>query len=126
MADYVLDSDILIDHLRGVRDYRSLLPSLDLADSVGCSTITVAEVLAGMKENEEDKTRALLQSLVHYPVDTVVAEKAAELRRSYRRQGQAIAMDDLFIAATVLLKRAVLVTGNPRHYPMVSSLVTPE
>ena len=124
MLTYLIDSDILIDHLRRRIALHDYLGELKPAVRYGCSTIVVAEVYAGMRPEEESMTRQLIEGLVHFPVTTQVAEKAAELKRRLGRSGRTIALDDCLIAATALLEKATLVTRNERHYPMVPDKMT--
>ena len=86
--------------------------------------MTVAEVYAGMRSPEEMATRHLMEGLVHFPITSPIAEKAAELQRDSRKKGQTIPLTDCLIAATALLEKATLVTANAKHYPMVSDKIT--
>ena len=124
MLTYLIDSDILIDHLRRRVPLRAYLGELKPFARYGCSTIVVAEVYSGMRPSEEPATRQLIEGLLHFPVTSQVAERAAELKRKLGRSGQTIALDDCLIAATALIERATLVTGNARHYPMVTDKIT--
>jgi predicted nucleic acid-binding protein len=121
---YLLDSDILINHLRKKTRMQAYLGELQPATRFACSTITVAEVYAGMRSPEETATRHLVEGLVHFPITTPVAEKAAELQKELRKIGRTIPLADCLIAATALLEKATLVTANARHYPMVPNKIT--
>lgn len=124
MQTYLFDSDVIINHLRRRVPLRAYVGELKSVARYGCSTIVVAEVYAGMRPAEEPATRELMEGLVHFPVTSAVAEKAAELKRHLGRAGQTIALDDCLIAATALLEKATLVTGNTKHYPMWSDKIT--
>lgn len=124
MLTYSIDSDILINHLRRRIPLQAYLGELKPGARYGCSAIVVAEVYSGMKPAEEPATRQLIEGLVHFPVTTQVAEKAAELKRRLGLSGRTIALDDCFIAATALLEKATLVTRNTKHYPMVTDKIT--
>ncbi len=87
MADVLVDTDVLIDHLRG----QAFEPG---SDRVFCSVITRGELFAGTGTDEE-AVRRLLAPLVEIPVDRDLAEKAGRLRRTRR-----IAPPDAVIAAT--------------------------
>lgn len=121
---YLLDSDILINHLRKRTPLQAYLGELQAAARFACSTITVAEVYAGMRPAEETATRRLMDGLVHLPVTSPVAEKAAQLQKDGRKAGQTIALADCLIAATALLEKATLVTANAKHYPQVHDKIT--
>jgi predicted nucleic acid-binding protein len=116
MRKVLVDTDILIDFLRGKERARAFL-SARLEDAViYCSAITVAEIFAGMKEHEREKTAALIESLHILDVTREIAERAGTYKRDENRQS--LELDDCFIAATALVKGAVLATGNGKHYPM--------
>jgi len=124
MLTYLIDSDILINHLRRRIPLQAYLGELKSVARYGCSTIVVAEVYSGMRSIEEEATRQLIDGLVHFPVTTPVADMAAQIRRRMGRSGQTMALDDCLIAATALLEKATLVTGNAKHYPMVPDKIT--
>jgi len=77
-----------------------------------------------MRPAEELATRQLIEGFVHFPVTTQVAEKAAELKRSLGLSGRTIALDDCLIAATAIIEKAILVTANSKHYPMLANKIT--
>ncbi|MDI6739976.1 MAG: PIN domain-containing protein [Candidatus Edwardsbacteria bacterium] len=114
MEPHLLDSDVLIEFLRGNRVVRDRLQELLPNAHLLCSAVSVAEVLGGVKPGEEPATRRLLQSLEIVPVDQPVAAIAAALRQAARLR---VPLDDCLIAASALSQGAVLVTGNSRHYP---------
>jgi len=116
MNKILIDTDVLINFLRGREKTREYLASvLDKAD-VCCSTVTVAEIHAGMKEHERIKTMELLNSLIIIEVTRDIAEKAGSYKRTIRSHG--LELDDCLIAATAFIKHALLATGNAKHYPM--------
>lgn len=116
MKTVLVDTDILIDFLRGKEKTREFLISLaDDADIV-CSAISVAELHAGMKEHERTRTQELIDSLTIVDVTREIAEKAGTYRRTIR--SHALELDDCLIAATAFVRHAALATGNTKHYPM--------
>jgi tRNA(fMet)-specific endonuclease VapC len=116
MKNTLVDTDILIHFLRGRREAKDFLSSLLDRSRIFCSAITVAEIFAGIRPGEEEKTRALIDNLEVLDVTREIAEKAGHYRRTIR--SQAIELDDCLIAATALIHRSVLATGNGKHYPM--------
>jgi predicted nucleic acid-binding protein len=80
-----------------------------------CSAVTVAEIRAGMRDEEEPATRAFLESFDILSIDKKVAQLAGDLKRKTKQQQ--LELDDCFIAATALIHQAVLITHNPKHYP---------
>ena len=63
MANYLLDSTIIIDCLRGKKGRDELLKKLTLEGStLGCCSVNIVEVYTGMKNREREKTTNLLNS----------------------------------------------------------------
>ncbi len=116
MKSVILDTDVLINFLRGKEPARDYLVSLADKVDLCCSAITVAEIYAGMKEHERTGTNDLLDSLLIVEVTREIAEKAGAYKRTIKSQG--LELDDCLVAATAFSKHALLVTGNDKHYPM--------
>lgn len=118
MTEYLLDTNILIIRLRNRRAQHELITTLITAEHVCISTVTRAEILAGMKPWEEETTIALLDSLINLPVEVNIADQAGRWIYQYARQGVQLAFPDALIAATALLHNLTLVTTNFKHFPM--------
>jgi len=116
MRKVLVDTDILINFLRGREKVRGYLFSLLEESIIYCSVISIAEIHAGMKEHEREKTSEIIDSLNIVDVTRDIAEKAGNYKRDERKQ--ILELDDCFIAATAFVKGAVLATGNSKHYPM--------
>jgi predicted nucleic acid-binding protein len=109
MADVLVDTDVLVDHLRGTRRFR---PSA----SAFYSDITRAELLAGSAADEAG-LRRLLAPLGEIPVDRQVAELGARVCRE-----AGLTLPDALIAATAIHHGLSLVTRNRRHFERVRRL----
>lgn len=116
MKKFLIDSDILIDFLRGTVGSKDYLSKLSEDSSLHCSVITIAEIHAGMRKNEEEKTTALLDSLFAVPITEKIAKIAGGFKRDAKSHN--LELDDCLIAATALVEKAVLATKNIKHYPM--------
>lgn len=119
MADYLLDSNVLIQHLRGHRPTTDLLKRLALEGHLGIATISRTEVVLGMRAHGRKVTLNFLDSLSCYALDVMIADEAGELVRHYRQQGITLDIPDAIIAATALHNDLMLLTYNPKHFPMV-------
>ena len=84
MPDFLLDTDVLIQHLRGHRATTDLLARLAVDGQLGIATISRTEVLAGMREQERAATLRFLNALAHYPLDVRVADAAGDLIGAYQ------------------------------------------
>ena len=110
MARILVDSDVLVDHLRGHRRFQAG------TDEVHVSAITRAELFAG-KGSEERRVRRLLEPMTDINVDAAIAERAGRLRR-----GSSVRLPDALIAGTAIEHRLVLVTRNAREFSGVKGL----
>ncbi|WP_322769528.1 type II toxin-antitoxin system VapC family toxin [Frankia sp. Cr1] len=122
----VVDTSVLIDHLRGDQDARDALREAAAAgERLAASVLTKVEILAGMRKGEERVTRRLLDSLDLIGVDDVVAERAGMLANQYLRSHPGVDPVDYVIAATAQQLGAKLWTRNLKHFPMFSGLSAP-
>ena len=112
MADLLVDTDVCIDHLAGVRR----LPRG--GGRLGYSVITRAELLAGAIGNEEGDVRRLLAGMDEIPVDRRITERAGMLRRDE----PSLRMPDALIAGTALVHSMALHTKNVRDFRRVPGL----
>ena len=119
MANYLLDSTIIIDCLRGKKGRDELLKKLVLEGStLGCCSVNVVEVYTGMKDKEKEKTTYLLNSFEYYNITREIATLAGEYRRNYQKKGKILSVSDVLIAAVAISHNLILITDNRKHYPM--------
>lgn len=123
MADFLIDTDVLIDYLRDQPESVEYLEKLSLPLSV--SAVTVAELYAGVRDGRE---RLALDQFVRsfriVAIDEEISVRAGILRRDYgKSHGTGLA--DAIIAATAETQQARLVTLNGKHFPMLKEIVIP-
>jgi len=106
----LVDSDVLVDHLRGHRRF------VRGQDEAHVSAVTRAELFSG-RGAEERRIRRLLEPMTELIVDRAVAERAGRLRRTLH-----IRLPDALIAATALEHRLTLMTRNVRDFNAVKGL----
>ncbi len=82
MAGYLLDSGILIRHLRRQTGYAELLDNLAAEHDLYIAAFSRVEIIGGMREREREVTYRLLDSFLTVPLDTPSANLAGELIRS--------------------------------------------
>jgi predicted nucleic acid-binding protein len=123
VSDYLLDSGILIRHLRNQRGYPELVNRLTDEAEVFISAFTRLEIVRGMRTHERQKTCELLDMLETIPVAAGVADLAGEFIRAWRERGVILGDADAIIAASVLDRGLQLVTTNARHFPMPEIVV---
>jgi predicted nucleic acid-binding protein len=118
MSSYLLDSDIIIWHLRGQKAVTEMLRDLQKSGVPACSALSVLEVQLGVKQGEEEKTDRFLASLTIFDIDRATANKAAQLIRENKTRGITMDLPDAVIAATCILHDLILATYNKKHYPI--------
>ncbi|TQM15307.1 type II toxin-antitoxin system VapC family toxin [Pseudonocardia kunmingensis] len=122
----LVDSDVLIAHLRGIEAARNwLLDARRRAGPLAVSVVSIAEIAGGMRTGERREVVRLLGSLQPVPVDPVVAWRAGELRRTYRRSHAAIGTADYLVAASADVHGYELATLNVKHFPMFDDIAPP-
>lgn len=122
----LVDSDVLIAHLRGLPAARDwLLAARKRTGPLAMSVVSVAEIIGGMRHGERREVTRLLDTLQAVPVNRPIAVRAGELRRTYHRSHNAIGTASYLIAATALVSGCELATLNVRHFPMIEDLAAP-
>jgi predicted nucleic acid-binding protein len=121
----LVDTDILIAHLRGVDHAHAWLKRARQAGPLAVSALTITELTGGMRSAERREVWLLLAALRVKPVTELVARRAGELMRRYRRSHTGIGLADYVIAATADVHGITLATLNVRHFPMFKGLRPP-
>lgn len=118
----VVDTSILVDHLRGDGRATHLLSKLLRADTVMASVMTRVELLSGMRSHEKSSTLRLMNLFDWVPVDATIADRAGMMARQHRASHPGVDSADYVIAATVHELGARLHTRNVKHFPMFKDL----
>jgi len=109
MADFLVDTDIFVDHLRGARRFEAK------THRIHYSVVTRAELFAG--NSATDLISVLLAPFRELEVGRVVAERAGRIRR-----GTGIRMPDALIASTAIEHKLGLFTRNRSDFEKVPGL----
>lgn len=126
MSLALLDSDAVIDFLRGIEPSVELLESLVSAgDTLGICDVVVAEVYSGLRPDSRPKVASVLSGFAYLETSPGTARQAGEWRYDFARQGIVLSTSDVLVAATALAHRARLITGNASHYPMPDLALIP-
>lgn len=124
MPPVVLDTDVVVDVLRGraavVRRLSERSP-----DDVGVTTMSVAELHYGARaSSDSERNRAEVERFLAQVRVLPFGRRSAAIHARLRWQlrGAPIGPNDLVIAATTLAFGASLVTGNVREFARVEGL----
>ena len=119
----LLDTDIIIDYLRGRPEAITYIESL--TEPLLVSTITIAELYSGVREGDE---RVALQAFVSafeaVDVSPVIAVQGGLFRRDWGKSHK-VGLADALIAATAEVRGATLITLNIKHFPMLPTARAP-
>ncbi|MBS7631477.1 type II toxin-antitoxin system VapC family toxin [Candidatus Bathyarchaeota archaeon] len=123
-----LDTDILIDHLRGDREATRRIEELEGTGNILSTTaINAFELYCGAKktlkrrENTE-AVRRLLDRLLVFSFDERAAENAGELAAKLEADGASIGLRDVLIGATVIVNDGELMTRNIKHFEKIDDI----
>lgn len=124
MAENLLvDTDVLIDFLRGRAEATKFLEGL--AEPPAVSAITIAELYAGVRDGKERHfLDDLADKLSVVEVDRDIAVQGGLYRRDYFGS-HGIGINDAIIAATAESENRTLITLNIKHFPMLTDVVVP-
>jgi len=119
----VVDTSVLIDHLRGdERAVRRLRTAVQAGDELWSLSVVRTEILAGARPEEAASISALLDRLRWMDVTVEIADAAGQLAARFLRSHKGVDTVDYLIAACVQKLGAELLTLNVRHFPMFPSL----
>jgi predicted nucleic acid-binding protein len=121
----LVDSDVLIAHLRGVAVARDWLVGARNDGPLAISAVSIVELIGGMRTVERREVWRLLASFRLEPATEMVARRAGDMMRRYRRSHNRIGLGDYLIAATADVQGLELATLNIRHFPMFEGLQPP-
>ena len=123
MERLLVDSDILIDYLRGQPSAVHFVR--DQVDDILLSAMSVAELYAGVRGDPDGRESRALADLLDLftvlPVNADIAKVGGLYRRNYG-PSHGVGLADAMIAATAMASGAALKTLNVRHYPMFEGL----
>jgi len=115
----LLDTDILIDWLRGRKSVSKFFGEKKAI--LYYSSITRKELLAGCRNaSEREQVHNLLRTMRIVRIDPIIALKASELIGKYANYP--LYKSDSLIAATAWVKKLILVTRNRKHFEFVNEI----
>jgi predicted nucleic acid-binding protein len=119
----LLDTDVLIDFLRGQPQAVQLLEDTDCEFHV--SAVSVAELYVGVRDGREREVLDQLMGLLRtIEISTEIARQAGLWRREYGKS-HGTGIIDALIAACADASQIPLATLNVKHFPMLPRVSAP-
>lgn len=122
---YLLDTNILIEQLRGRKPLETSL----VEKGISISLLTLAELYYGAyKSNRPADNLREIQETVEdltisiVPLDEVIVKRYAKLKADFEKKGKRLDEFDLLIAATALSLDLTLVSKNRKHFQRIPQL----
>jgi len=122
LAHYLLDTGLVLRHLRGQRKAVRLLSGLGKIGRLSVSAITRLEVHVGMRPDERYATNKLLSCFITYDLNRDIADRAGDLIRESQDRHVSLSVPDAIIAATALTNGLTLVTLNQVDFEGIPGL----
>ena len=129
----IIDTNVLIDHLRGHEGATLAIIALIGDGPAFCSRLTRVELAAGLRSHQLDGHAALDQCSTQgqghrsdtIEVDEEIGARAVELAATWGPSHGGIDVTDYVIAATAEQRNLDLLTTNVKHFPMFEGLAAP-
>ncbi len=116
----LVDTDIIIDFLQGVKPARDLFKSKNI--DIYCSILSKKELLSksGLSNSERKRIMGLMLKLKVLKIDKDINNKYMLLVNSYGERQDSIV--DYVIAATAYAKNLPLLTRNRKHFERIKEI----
>ncbi len=123
MKKILFDTDVLIDYLRGKDEAQTYID--DIKDEVYMSSISMAELYAGVRKGEESrKLEIFIETFEVISLNKNIAKMGGLYRNQYK-PSHGTGLADALIAATAKEIGAQLITFNTKHFPMLNNVFKP-
>ena len=121
----LLDTNVVIAFLNGNKVIAERLE--DNIDKIALSSLVAAELNYGAKASQNasrnlEKLARLLDVVQIVPFDAECADAFGTIKSRLRAIGKPTGEVDALIAATAIAHKAILVTGNKKHFEHIEGL----
>lgn len=118
MAQFLVDTNVLVDHLRGQQYAKDFLEK----HTPALSHVTVGELIEGVKNQRDLRSvHQAIKDLEAISIEPSISERAIVLMNAFFLSSHLEFLDAL-IAATAMEHRLTLVTANTKHFSFISKL----
>ena len=106
---YLLDSSAIIEILHNTGKGRKIMDFIG-KNSVCTTSISVYEILIGLKEKESEKMHSFFSSIKALPFDENSAKFSADIEKKLIRSGKTINKVDILIAGICRSNNKIIIT----------------
>lgn len=118
-----VDTDIIIDYLRGRNENQDILPHLIAKHDVYISPVSVYELYYGGYYSGKIKpVEDVLAMLTPFDWSIEDSKKAAQIHALLSKSGETLNVKDILIAGPCLSRAIPLVTRNVSHFDRIKGL----
>lgn len=118
--NYIVDSCILIDHLRGNKNIDFL--KRDKRNHLKMSVITMMELILGARNQREvESIQKAFKNIELLNISEEISALGYDLLCKYNKS-HSLYINDAFIAATAIMYKATLVTSNISDFRFISEI----
>ena len=119
----LFDTDVLIEYLRGKDEAKAYIDNIQ--DVVYMSSISMAELYAGVRKGEESKKLGVfIETFEVIDLNRNIAKIGGLYRNKYK-PSHGMGLADALIAATAKEIEAQVITFNTKHFPMLDNVIKP-
>lgn len=126
MPRYTLDTDIVIEVLRGNQRVIDRMNQLGPGTQISITGLTIYELYKGVAVMQDEERRKGVEEFISraeiLELDLKAERKAGEIYADLRRKGKLISDADILIAAIVVINDSILVTNNTEHFSRIEDL----
>lgn len=122
---FLLDTDVVIDHLRGVRS----IPLPNTNKGLSISIITLGELYYGAEKSvNKQKSIDIITDFINDLAISIlnlnerVMKEYAVIKAKLELRGERLDDFDLLIAATAKTYKSILITRNTKHFKRISGI----
>lgn len=122
MAQILIDTNVLVDVIRGFTPTIHQLEEIETESELCVSVITEMELIVGCKKKQDLKSvESFLDNFEIISIDSNTANQAIKLLRTYRLS-HGLLMPDALIAASVIENDLLLFTRNQKDFQFIKGI----
>lgn len=126
MNSLTLDTDIVIELLRGNEIVKRKMEQLPKETLINITGLTVYELYKGVSyigsKKLENDLKKFMESVEVLQLDSYIEQEAGKIYALLKKKGSIISDADILIAAIVIANNSILVTNNENHFKRIIDL----